>query len=524
MRLVSRPRFRPVFGSFLLAMLALPVYPADFHVTRADDPAPDGCQPGDCSLREAIAAAGATPEADRIHLGSGLFHVTQGQIQVLGTVEISGVGSDQTRIVGATSEPVLAMSALTALTVRGMEIVNAGNWAVSANGSGAVEFEDVVVPDGSQNVSTSGAVGLSFDVVIRNSRFGIDDHVACRQASGKCHVYDSEISGGVATDGAEVSLKVVRSVIGPATGATLNGIAAHGTAAIQVEDSIVRHALRPLYLLADGPAVAPAAYVSRTRFLHNHGPLTGDRPGIVNLDEVEIFGHEAAPNQQLPAAMMIHEGPTWFLRRSLVHGNRGSGLEGGAILVLAGGRLGIANSTFHDNGFQDSNGFGHTIAVYNAGSTPAILTILHSTFHRGPGLAANAAGSVLTVRGPAAQVVLGNNVLRGTCEFGGGASITSAIGNVEAPGGSCVPDNGTNFHVGEVGLRMGSLADHGGFTHSFEPDPGSFLRDRADPAICQLGGLDQRRYIRPGNGEPCDVGAIEAGAIPDLIFADGVEG
>ncbi len=514
---------RSIAVALLLAVVALPSLAAEFQVTRADDPPADGCQAGDCSLREAVAAAGATPGSDRIQLGPGQHHVTQGQIQVLGTVEISGVGSDQTRIVGPGSDPMLSTSTLTDLTVRGIEMINAGEWVVFANGTGAVVFEDVTVPEGSRNIATSGATGLAFDLVIRNSRFGIDDPIACRQASGKCHVFDSEIAGGVASLGAGVSLTVVRSVIGPASDGILNGIGAQGTAAIHVEDSIVRRALRPLYLLADGTTVAPPARVLRTRFLHNFGPLTGNRPGIVHLDEIEVFSHESLPALQAPAALLVDEGPSWFLRRSLVHGNRGSGPEGGAILVLAGGRLGITSSTFHDNGFQGGNGYGHTIAVYNGSATPAAVTLFHNTFHRGPNLAIGEPGSVLTVRGSAAQVTLGNNVLRGSCAFGGGGGITGAIGNVESPGGSCVPA-ANNFHINEVGLRMGSLADHGGFTHSFEPDPGSFLLDRAHSATCRLAGLDQRRHMRPADGESCDVGAIEAGAQPDLIFADGVEG
>lgn len=520
---------RPVYplrshllATFFLATLALPVCAADFHVSRADDPPADGCQPGDCSLREAIAAAAATPEADRVLLAAGQYHVTQGQIQVLGTVEIAGIGSDQTRIVAAAPQPILALSALTALTVRGIELVNADSWAVTSNGTGAVEFDDVTVPDGSGNIATTGSAGDAFDLVIRRSRIGLGDSVICRQAAGKCHIHDSEILPGVGTDGANVSLKVVRSVIGPSDGITLNGVVVEGTSTLHVEDSIVQGTLRPLYLLADGSTAAPAARVLRTRFLDNVGPITGDRPGAVHLDEIEVHGHQSLPAMQTPAAMLVVEGPSWFLRRSLVHGNRGSGQEGGAILVLAGGRLGITSTTFHDNSFQHSAGYGDTIAVYNGTPTPAAVTIFHSTFHRGPHLAAHAPGSVLTVRGAAAQVTLGNTVLRGRCAFGGGGAIMGAVGNVEAPGGSCVPA-ANNFHVGEIALRMGSLADHGGFTHSFQPDPGSALLDRANPALCQLGGLDQRRYLRPADGEHCDVGAVEAGAKPDLIFTDGVE-
>jgi hypothetical protein len=48
----------------------------DFWVTRYDDPAPNGCLPTDCSLREAVIAAGALLGADRIRLSAGTYELT----------------------------------------------------------------------------------------------------------------------------------------------------------------------------------------------------------------------------------------------------------------------------------------------------------------------------------------------------------------------------------------------------------------------------------------------------------------
>ena len=53
---------------FLLPQLAAA---ATFTATRADDPLPDTCLPADCSLREAVLAAEATPEPDVIALPAG---------------------------------------------------------------------------------------------------------------------------------------------------------------------------------------------------------------------------------------------------------------------------------------------------------------------------------------------------------------------------------------------------------------------------------------------------------------------
>ncbi len=48
----------------------------EFNVTRFDDPAPDGCMVGDCSLREAVIASNASGAADTINLPAGTYNLT----------------------------------------------------------------------------------------------------------------------------------------------------------------------------------------------------------------------------------------------------------------------------------------------------------------------------------------------------------------------------------------------------------------------------------------------------------------
>lgn len=49
---------------------------ATFTVTRADDPAPGTCDPADCSLREAVMAANASPGTDVIGIEEDVYHLT----------------------------------------------------------------------------------------------------------------------------------------------------------------------------------------------------------------------------------------------------------------------------------------------------------------------------------------------------------------------------------------------------------------------------------------------------------------
>ena len=65
-------------GRAVLIALALagPAAAAQFNVTRMDDPEPDECLVGDCSLREAVIAANTNGQDDEIILLAGTYRLT----------------------------------------------------------------------------------------------------------------------------------------------------------------------------------------------------------------------------------------------------------------------------------------------------------------------------------------------------------------------------------------------------------------------------------------------------------------
>ena len=70
---------RPLHRALVLAMLLLAApraQAAEILVTRHDDPPPDGCAPGDCSLREAVIDANSTVDLEVIHLSAGTYELT----------------------------------------------------------------------------------------------------------------------------------------------------------------------------------------------------------------------------------------------------------------------------------------------------------------------------------------------------------------------------------------------------------------------------------------------------------------
>lgn len=514
---------------FAVAILAFGAVSASdaavMQVTRADDPSPGTCAPTDCSLREAAAAAVATPEPDQIMLQAGQYLLSRGSLLLNGAVELRGVGADQTRVVGSDEDPLLRVFEFSDIVVQGIEVENADGMAIAVVGDASLLLRDVTVPFEGGWVGTDGQIDAEVDIRIENSR--IADAVDCSQESGLCRIVDSEL-GSLFVQNGDAELELLGSIVGPPDIMGF-GIGVMTHAPVTIRDSIVRNSLWPLLLGAASPGTAPAVTIERTRFLDNQGPMYGDRPGLVSLEDVEFRGHITStlsgdPNQ--PSVLLAGPGPLWRLNRALIVGNRGGGTDGATIRILSGGRVGLINSTFDNNTFRADvqNGYGHGIGIYTASAMPALLTIFHSTLRRATSLSANAAGSLLTVRGPNANVSIANSLFRGTCAFGGGGSVSNAVGNIESPGTSCQLDSSQNDNVPELQLHMGGLADHGGFTHSYLPAVGSVLLDAAGTPGCLLAGeLDQRGYVRDPDGIDCDVGAVEADAVSDVIFAHDFE-
>jgi len=107
---------------------------ASFTVTRTDDPAPDGCVPGDCSLREAIIAANAHLGEDTITLGPGTHTLAitgtnedlaaTGDLDIADDLTISGVNSATTIIDGGGLDRVFHITPTGNVTFSGVTIQN----------------------------------------------------------------------------------------------------------------------------------------------------------------------------------------------------------------------------------------------------------------------------------------------------------------------------------------------------------------------------------------------------------------
>lgn len=507
----------------ILLMLALPApYAAanTFVVTRADDPAPNGCLLADCSLREALAAAQATPGADMIQLAAGQYFVTRGDLDAYGVLDVEGVGESATQIVGIGASSVLRIAAQSDVTLRGLRFSPAGGTAIAADGDHSkTTLDGVDITNGEVAAGSAGDSG-EVELHVRDSTIG--ESVGCIAAAGLCDVSDSTV-GAIGAVGERVDLRVVRSE----TLSASSGVIALGAGAVTIEDSIIRNAASPLYFFQSTVPDAPDVWVRRTRFIGNVGPIRASRDSTIHMDDVEFRDNIVDADHiasGAPAVLLAEKGAAWRINRALFSGNRGAGSDGAVLRAISGANVVLNQVTFVDNTYSpDANvGYGHAVGVYSATSDPTILWIIHATMRKAPSLPTGTVGSLLTVRGSTANARVFNSLIDGTCGFGGGGVIFQAQGNIESPGHSCgLDENDNDVDVIPQSLRLGTLGDHGGFTQTYEPITASVLLDAATPIWCQFSPVDQRGYLRPAGGVNCDIGAVEAGSISDSIFADG---
>lgn len=143
-----------------ICALPLPGTAVDYFVTRYDDPAPSGCNPGDCSLREAVIAANDSPAvADRILLSAGHYSLeivgvdeddaVTGDLDLGGNLEILGAGATMTRIWAGGIDRIFDLRSSIAsgpLRLAGLEltagqIVSGGGAAIALGSSNELTIE-----------------------------------------------------------------------------------------------------------------------------------------------------------------------------------------------------------------------------------------------------------------------------------------------------------------------------------------------------------------------------------------------
>lgn len=108
-----------------------------YTVTRTDDPVPGACEPGDCSLREAVMASNGTTSVDDVVAVPANASPYLNQYEFLpffitDETEVRGAGANQTVVKGDGQETIFGVGTGIKATLAGMTITN-GTSAVQSN-------------------------------------------------------------------------------------------------------------------------------------------------------------------------------------------------------------------------------------------------------------------------------------------------------------------------------------------------------------------------------------------------------
>ena len=266
-----------------------------------------------------------------------------------------------------------------------------------------------------------------------------------------------------------------------------------------------------------GLLVAPELTLTLARFEGNE--TTGDggalcSSGATTITQTTFTGNTTTGGR---GGAIFHNFGTLLINQSTLSGNSATSF-GGAIAAYD--PVEIRRSTLDGNSTDAIGGGG---GLYVAGGGASLLRNVTLYGNRADGLA-NAlrvlsAGAETTLR-------LDNSIVQGSCTTNTAAALLDSQQNIESPGDTCdlgALNNSRNVILAD--LALGPLTDNGGPTLTRMPQAGSVALNRimVIPS-CTL--IDQRGYI--GTGGNCDIGAVEAAAIPFVppppeIFADGFE-
>ena len=188
-------------------------------VTRLDDPAPDDCFAGDCSLREAIVQANSTSQPDTIIFAvDGIFTLSQagrdeeqaatGDLDITGDLTITGNGPDKTIIDGGAIDRVFQVSdvrvTFSDLTIQNGLVTSGSNGGVFMYGSQVHLLRTVLrnnhVPNGTGGALANlfGRLVLEESTVYGNSARFIG---ALYTQGGDTEIINSSIFGNTGSSG-----------------------------------------------------------------------------------------------------------------------------------------------------------------------------------------------------------------------------------------------------------------------------------------------------------------------------------
>lgn len=212
-RSAANSAFRALIVTLAALFAAAPAAAFDFIVTRYDDPVPDGCLGADCSLREAVIAANAAIDADRILLSAGVYAINlvgggedlaaTGDLDLKKNLEIVGVGPGITVLDadGLGETAIVASQSGGTFLLRQLTVRNSDVHGVQL-GPGTYFIEDCEFRDNGVNGITTS---IGSNVTLRRVSSVNNLSIGLRPQQGSTTVENSTFSGN---GGPEIALNL----------------------------------------------------------------------------------------------------------------------------------------------------------------------------------------------------------------------------------------------------------------------------------------------------------------------------
>jgi CSLREA domain-containing protein len=452
-----------------------PAQAAPFTVTRVDDPVPDACVVGDCSLREAIRAANAAPGADSIALEADTYVLERpgtdegaaldGDLDVTDDLTLTGAGAVATAIDGrraTTLERVLSIDPVAQAPPSRVTIADLAITGGGGDRGGALRSENAAAVT-LERVSLSGNAVSAFGGALYNDAATIairDSQIAGNSSEA--------FAGAIFNTGDTASLTIEGTTITGNQGSSSGGIYANNAGRISIDESV----------LAGNRGSLGGAF-----YLQNDSTTT--------ITDTLVSGNIVAAPSESPSefggGIYIQNDATVTITNTTVTGNRADD-NGGGISLRNSPTVRLASVTVAGNraDFDGSGDLGGGISLDV--EPPGSLRVANS--------------------------IVADNTNAAAPDCGGPDSVTSAgynlIGNVQG----CLFSAGNGDQVGTaaapVDPLLGPLAANGGPTQTMALAPESPAIDNGNPAAPGAGAdacpaTDQRGAPR----DVCDVGAYE---------------
>ena len=461
----SRTGLAAVVVLATLSVATPDVRAANLVVSQPGDPPAGACDPGACSLREAVLAADTNAEPDTITFSiptPAVIRLSGAAIPVASAegITITGPGSALLAISGDAND-------------NGPDAADSRIFDLGAGGvlslSGVRLTEGRATSGGGAILGSAGSTLVVSEAVLAANR-SLTDGGAISTA-GALLLGDSTATGNSADRGGAISLLGGSAVISRST-LFFNSAAARGSG-----------------LSVSGIGAGSTVVVAASTIAGNSGPPITWGGGIYVGGTID---------------------GQFAVRDSTISGNGaggGAGVSFGdlapdSLIIGAGGSASLENSTVASNAAAAVGG-GLYLSGYSGGGGPRVgfsSTIAGDNTAAGAGEDLDSAGA------------------------GGGGSVQASLSLIENPGDAPIISGAQGQNILGIDPELNALTTNGGPTSTHLPDERSPVIDRG---LSRPGALtDQRGRARPADqagvanapgGDGADIGAVEIGALPPSL-------